>query len=269
MSNGPQSGGDSMSDASQGEGWWQASDGKWYPPETHPNFAAATPPMGTATHVTAAKPNLWRRFRGQAVWKQVVAWVVAAIVIIFVIAGVAGAGTTTTRRTSPPSTRRHRQPPPRPPRPRCITPPRSRPRLRRRERCHRPPWHLQFRRRLRPRRLQVRRLRLRPLRLSLPHRLRPRLPDREAATHSQTGVTVTSQASSAATPTTAPAASPGTGSRSPVGTMTAGGGSRPSRNVLGEMRFREAVVGLSKEIPGREGSSREGAGRRRASRRHH
>lgn len=26
-----------MSDASEGPGWWQASDGKWYPPEQHPN----------------------------------------------------------------------------------------------------------------------------------------------------------------------------------------------------------------------------------------
>ncbi|MEY2451119.1 MAG: hypothetical protein QOD92_693, partial [Acidimicrobiaceae bacterium] len=25
-----------MSDISQGEGWWQASDHKWYPPEQHP-----------------------------------------------------------------------------------------------------------------------------------------------------------------------------------------------------------------------------------------
>ena len=24
-----------MSDTSQGPGWWQASDGKWYPPEQH------------------------------------------------------------------------------------------------------------------------------------------------------------------------------------------------------------------------------------------
>jgi hypothetical protein len=30
-----------MSDQSQGPGWWQASDGKWYPPEQAP---AATPP---------------------------------------------------------------------------------------------------------------------------------------------------------------------------------------------------------------------------------
>jgi hypothetical protein len=25
-----------MSDTSQGPGWWLASDGRWYPPETHP-----------------------------------------------------------------------------------------------------------------------------------------------------------------------------------------------------------------------------------------
>ena len=27
-----------MSDTSQGAGWWQASDGKWYSPEQHPSF---------------------------------------------------------------------------------------------------------------------------------------------------------------------------------------------------------------------------------------
>lgn len=36
-----------MSDASQGPGWWQASDGKWYPPETAAG-AAAPPPPGYA-----------------------------------------------------------------------------------------------------------------------------------------------------------------------------------------------------------------------------
>ena len=29
-----------MSDASQGPGWWQASDGKWYPPEQAPGYQA-------------------------------------------------------------------------------------------------------------------------------------------------------------------------------------------------------------------------------------
>jgi hypothetical protein len=31
-------GGASMSDVASGPGWWMASDGKWYPPETHPDF---------------------------------------------------------------------------------------------------------------------------------------------------------------------------------------------------------------------------------------
>lgn len=38
-----------MSDFSQGEGWWQASDGKWYPPETAaPGYAAPTQEVPTA-----------------------------------------------------------------------------------------------------------------------------------------------------------------------------------------------------------------------------
>ena len=32
-----------MSDQSLGPGWWQASDSKWYPPETHPNYRPAPP----------------------------------------------------------------------------------------------------------------------------------------------------------------------------------------------------------------------------------
>lgn len=33
-----------MSDTSQGPGWWQASDGKWYPPEQAPGAPAGPPP---------------------------------------------------------------------------------------------------------------------------------------------------------------------------------------------------------------------------------
>jgi hypothetical protein len=33
-----------MSDVSQGDGWWQASDLKWYPPEKRPDPAALPPP---------------------------------------------------------------------------------------------------------------------------------------------------------------------------------------------------------------------------------
>jgi hypothetical protein len=36
-------------DASQGPGWWQASDGKWYPPEAQPGTAPTTPPITPPT----------------------------------------------------------------------------------------------------------------------------------------------------------------------------------------------------------------------------
>ena len=33
-----------MSDAPQGEGWWEASNSKWYPPEDHPDYVVTRPP---------------------------------------------------------------------------------------------------------------------------------------------------------------------------------------------------------------------------------
>jgi hypothetical protein len=33
-----------VSDVAQGPGWWQASDGRWYPPETHPSARSADRP---------------------------------------------------------------------------------------------------------------------------------------------------------------------------------------------------------------------------------
>ena len=67
-----------MSDFSQGDGWWQASDGKWYPPEQAAGYqppvgapgpripapripaprirAAPTPPAGTATRRRLLRP---------------------------------------------------------------------------------------------------------------------------------------------------------------------------------------------------------------------
>jgi len=38
-----------MSDAPQGEGWWQASDGKWYPPQRGAPPAPPPPGMGLGT----------------------------------------------------------------------------------------------------------------------------------------------------------------------------------------------------------------------------
>jgi hypothetical protein len=44
-----------MSDASQGEGWWQASDDQWYPPETHPSYR---PPPPLPQVVPSAEPDV-------------------------------------------------------------------------------------------------------------------------------------------------------------------------------------------------------------------
>lgn len=38
-----------MSDTSQGPGWWQASDDKWYPPDQVPGPAPAAPPWGSGS----------------------------------------------------------------------------------------------------------------------------------------------------------------------------------------------------------------------------
>ncbi len=52
-----------MSDTSAGPGWWLASDGRWYPPELHPQRQAATQPPtavaqpGAAVGQSAAAPQ--------------------------------------------------------------------------------------------------------------------------------------------------------------------------------------------------------------------
>ena len=62
-----------MSDRQQAAGWWQASDGKWYPPESHPSVTAAQP----AGDMRVEYAGFWRRF--------------AAIIIDWIILSVAQA----------------------------------------------------------------------------------------------------------------------------------------------------------------------------------
>ena len=45
-----------MSEVSQGPGWWQASDLKWYPPERHPNYEAPPPPPPGQPPVPPPRP---------------------------------------------------------------------------------------------------------------------------------------------------------------------------------------------------------------------
>ncbi len=59
-----------MSDTSQGPGWWQASDGKWYPPEQAPGYQPPTgAPMGAAPagpgnfDIGAALTWSWAKFQ--------------------------------------------------------------------------------------------------------------------------------------------------------------------------------------------------------------
>src|SRR5579862_5771021 len=70
-----------MSNTSQGPAWWQASDGRWYPPETHPSHQGG----GTSP---ASKPGRWRRFRSLPTIVQVIAWF-SAVVVVFAALGAA------------------------------------------------------------------------------------------------------------------------------------------------------------------------------------
>lgn len=74
-----------MSDVSQGPGWWQASDGKWYPPEAaQPGGAPGGAPMGAPMGgVAGAGPEAY------ADWgTRVVATLIDyAVVLAFVIVG--------------------------------------------------------------------------------------------------------------------------------------------------------------------------------------
>ena len=54
-----------MSDSSQGDGWWLASDGKWYPPEQAPGMPVSPPEpseTGGLPPVAEGPRPLWRRW---------------------------------------------------------------------------------------------------------------------------------------------------------------------------------------------------------------
>jgi uncharacterized RDD family membrane protein YckC len=76
-----------MSDVSQGPGWWQASDGKWYSPEqgTAGQAPAATYPSGSPTGPLAS----W----GTRVGATLIDWAASMAVVIagFVLALILGA----------------------------------------------------------------------------------------------------------------------------------------------------------------------------------
>ena|SRR5438128_2726911 len=83
-----------MSDVSQVPGWWQASDGKWYPPQATPGPATSPPPQPVPGQAPAPKK------RGRGCLYSVVG-LLALIVIIVIIAAVAGGGGGKSKTASP------------------------------------------------------------------------------------------------------------------------------------------------------------------------
>jgi hypothetical protein len=54
-----------MSDVSQGEGWWTAEDGKWYPRHVRPLLAATQQVKGTSAPADAPETALQAGVRDQ------------------------------------------------------------------------------------------------------------------------------------------------------------------------------------------------------------
>jgi len=71
-----------MSDTSQGPGWWLASDGKWYPPESHPAPPQPPPSQGYGAQPVAGR----QKSKARRVWSVV--GIAVLVVLALVIAGV-------------------------------------------------------------------------------------------------------------------------------------------------------------------------------------
>lgn len=75
-----------MNDTPQGPGWWQASDGKWYPPESHPGSAPVAPQTvpeaGASGPGDPQRPVWWKRR-----WVIVTAAVVVLLLVVSAVSG--------------------------------------------------------------------------------------------------------------------------------------------------------------------------------------
>ena len=86
-----------MSDTSQGPGWWQASDGKWYPPDQQPGPAPGQMPYGYKQYgygysygPTAAYSGFWRRV-GASIVDGIILAIPTNLLSVAVSAGSTGA----------------------------------------------------------------------------------------------------------------------------------------------------------------------------------
>jgi preprotein translocase subunit SecD len=76
-----------MSGWAQGPGWWQASDGRWYPPESHPNALLPLPPVGGPDGPGPSQPS-----RRLTILLSVTATLIVVVVIVVVVALVVPVG---------------------------------------------------------------------------------------------------------------------------------------------------------------------------------
>lgn len=89
-----------MSDVSQGPGWWQASDGKWYPPQPPPPGAPSPQPPPAGAPSDGPKQSRKK-------WPFVVGAVVVVVIVIAVVAGSSKKSPSTTATTTTVATGSH------------------------------------------------------------------------------------------------------------------------------------------------------------------
>jgi hypothetical protein len=70
-----------MSDASPGEGWWQASDTKWYPPEPAPAPPAQANPAPLPPPPVVVDSPVWKRS-----WVLIIAAFLLIMVVLAILA---------------------------------------------------------------------------------------------------------------------------------------------------------------------------------------
>ena len=81
-----------MSDTSQGPGWWQASDGKWYPPEQAPGYQPQGAPMGAGAapgnlDIGAAVSWAWAKFQANMQPLLILGAIVGGIPFLMALVG--------------------------------------------------------------------------------------------------------------------------------------------------------------------------------------
>jgi hypothetical protein len=81
-----------MSTWSQGPGWWQASDGRWYPPESHP-YALQPPPSPGWPYEQPSSHQISRR----TVWLSIVGGLIVVIAAVAVVVALVGRGPSPSR----------------------------------------------------------------------------------------------------------------------------------------------------------------------------